>query len=128
MAIRRQAKSLRESGEQVMLLIPVEAVDSYATPDDIVASNNSLDLSSVTRYPIYASLKWHDLGDFKYEAGGRAVFRKADVETTSEYRTFLAKCVGVELEGGYIMRKSSENLSQTNAVFTLTVEGYVNIT
>lgn len=127
LAMHLQAKSMRETGELVYLVIPNESTPSTNTPLDIVGSNESIDWSTVTTQPIYAFVSWHKLGGFKYEAGGRVAYRKANIETTAEWMTQLQGCIGVKLQNGTYMRKCEEDIDDSKAAYTIVVEGTVNV-
>ena len=125
---RSQARYMRDTGEQVILLVnPNPPDDSAATPFDPTISNEAIDVSTATQVPIYAKIKWHDLGELKFQEGGRTIFRKADIETTSQWSSYLFECFAVLMEDGSILRKESQNLSETQAIYTITVSGYIQV-
>jgi hypothetical protein len=126
-AIKQEAFNMRAVGEQVTLLIAPASTPTTATPFDPVLANSAVDDSAATRVPIYAFVRWHDKGTVSYEAGGRSTNSKADIETTSEWLSYLVQAYAVQLEDGSIFRKCAEKYSETRAIYTLVVEGVANI-
>jgi hypothetical protein len=127
LAQKAQAKEMRATGEQVTLLIQAGTTPSTTTPFNISVSDVSLDLATCTRVPIYANVKWHDLGTLAYGEGGRTINRKATIETTSQWTYYLKQTVAVQLEDGSILEKVGEGLSETKSLYTLEVAGKQNI-
>jgi hypothetical protein len=126
-AQRSQARYMRESGEQVTLLVGPQGGTSTSTPFSLTTANESVDIATAQRVLIYAKVKFIELGDVKYQEGGKAVFRKCLIETTSEWVTPLQQCFAVMLDDGSVLRKECENLSETQAIYCITCSGYVGI-
>ena len=126
-AQRSEAKVMRELGEQVILLLPQTALGPLPTdtPVDIVGANTAFDLTAATRIPIFAFVKFHKISDIKYEQAGRAIFRTADIETTTEWADYVDVCYAVQISDGSILRKESANLSDTQTAYIMTCSGYV---
>lgn len=127
-AQREQARDMREVGEQVILLInPSDNNSTTSTPFSLTAANQAINVMTATRVPIYAKVKFVELGDIKFEEGGKAVFRRVTVTTTSQWLKVLTRCFAVELDDGSVLRKESANLSETQAIYTITCSGYVDV-
>lgn len=126
--MRLAARTLRTVGEQVILLVnPTDSNSSTTTPLDPTIANESINYSLCTKIVCYAKVTYHKLGEINYQEGGRAVFRKADIETTAEWAGPLQQCCAVQLMDGSILRKESDNISETRALYTITCSGMVGI-
>lgn len=126
MALRDAARVMRESGERVILIMSAQGdAKSTDVAYDPVADNSAIDYSTAVKKPVYGHIKWHDLGDIKYEAGGKATMSKADIEFSAAWTPYLKTTVAVQLEDGSLLRKCAEKLGETKAIYTLVVEGYI---
>lgn len=126
--LRGESHILRDNGEIVTLLM--SSIDKNArtsTPLDLVQSNSSVDLSTCIRKNIYAHVRWKTMDNLKFEEGGREITREAEVETTVSWSPYLVRTLAVQLADGSILRKKADKISETDSVYTMTVEGYANV-
>jgi hypothetical protein len=127
-AQRKYAKELREVGELVTVLIdPNAGSTSTAIPYDAVAGNESIDITTAKKVQLYAKVAFHKLADVKFEEAGKAVFSEITVTTTSQLSIYLQQCFAVQLSDGSVLRKNSENIGETRAVYTIICSGYINV-
>ncbi len=127
-AQRLYARELREVGELITVLIdPNAGSSSTAVPYDAVVANEAIDITLATRVPLYAKIAFHQLAEVKFEEAGKAVFSQITITTTSQLSIYLQRCFAVQLTDGSILRKKSENISETRAVYTIVCEGYVGV-
>lgn len=126
--LRGESRILRDNGEIVTLLISSEDKNSRtSTPLDLVQANTSVDLSTCIKKKIYAHVRWKETDALKFEEGGRSITREAEIETTVSWSPYLVKTLAVILDDGSVLRKKSDKISETDSIYTMTVEGYANV-
>lgn len=125
---RRYAQDLREVGQLVTFLIdPVDSNTSTDTPLDPTISNEAIDVSTAQKVNLYAKVAWHKLNDIKYQESGKTIFREASVTTSVHVMAILQKCFAIQMSDGSILRKDSENLSETATEYTIVCSGYMRV-
>lgn len=126
-SLRGQAKIMRQTGERIILLINPSSSSSTSTPLDPTIANEAVNVNDAIKVPIYAKVTYRKFADIAYQEGGKGIMRKADIETTSEWQKKLQQCYGIQLLDGSILLKESENWSESEAIYYITVSGYIHV-